>query len=117
MLTQVAVGASYRSTAAMVRDRAGRPLEKRPGVGSNGKTKLPPATQHGQLVSDWVDVFAPVIWSAYAPKAWPKAVVLDEDTFKHRLGDGSSARAFYVLGFMARDDRGRSVVAAVAAPC
>lgn len=114
-LTQVAGGASYRGTAAAVRDRAGRPLEKRPGTASNGKTKLPPATQHGQLVSDWVDVFAPVIWSAYAPTTWPDAVLLDEDTFKHRVGDGSSAVAFYVLGAMARDDRGRSIVAAVEA--
>lgn len=114
-LTQVAGGATYRSTAAAVRERAGRELSKLPGTSSRGG-KLPPATQHGQLISDWVEIFAPVIWSHYAPKTWPRKVLLDEDTLKYsQLGKPRGLVAFYVLAVMAYTDAGRPFVAAVEA--
>lgn len=114
-LSQVAAGATYRGTAAVVRERAGRELEKAPGKSASGR-KLAPATQHGQLVSDWVDVFAPVIWQHYAPKQWPGSVVLDDDTLNYSLaGGGGSVVAFYVLGAMAYTENGRPYVAAIEA--
>lgn len=114
-LTQVAEGATYRATAAAVRERAGRPLDARPGKSASGRA-LPPATQHGQLVSDWVEVYAPVIWSHYAPKTWPSEVLLDEDTVKFtRPGSPAGILAFYVVAAMGYQDNGRPYVAAVEA--
>lgn len=114
-LSQVAGGAAYRSTAAAVRERAGRELETRPGKSGSGK-KLPPATQHGQLVSDWVEVFAPVIWSHYAPREWPREVLLDEDPVKFsRPGVPGGVLAFYTLAAVAYTGHGRPFVAAVEA--
>lgn len=110
-LVQVAGGASYRGTAALVRTRAGRELDTSP----RGKN-LPAPNTHAQLISDWVDVFAPVIWAAYAPTRWPESVLLDEDTLKYSApGSSTGHLAFYVLGAMSYDGRGRPYVAALEA--
>lgn len=65
-LVRVAGGASYRSTAALIRRSANR---RRPP----GPQRLPSQhpNKHGQVVASWVDVFAPIIWNAYAPSSWP----------------------------------------------
>jgi hypothetical protein len=97
-LVRVASGASYRSTAEAVRRRAGRPLavpERRRGK------KFADPNRHAQLVSDWVQVFGPVIWAAYAPTSWPSRVVLDDDDFRYVTRATSrrrGIRAFSVLG-------------------
>ena len=80
-LAQVAAGQTYRSTAAAVRRVAGRPLETRARRTESGR-RLPPPNAHGQIVSDWVEVFAPVIWAAYAPPTWPERLLLDECGFR-----------------------------------
>ena len=95
-LAMVAGGASYRQAAEAIRIRAGRALSMEPGrsparpTGAKaqkgqrlrkGKV-LQPANRHPQLISDWVEVFAPMIWSAYAPSAWPAAVAIDEMEFR-----------------------------------
>lgn len=114
-LTQVAGGASYRSTAADVRERAGRQLEASPGKTASGRPLAAP-TQHGQLVSDWVDVFAPVIWSAYAPTRWPYEALLDDDTLKYSVpGAPTGVTAFYVLAVMGYTPQQRPYVAAIEA--
>ena len=114
-LTQVSVGATYRGTAAAVRERAGRALATL-GNRSQAGRLLPAATQHGQLVSDWVDVFAPVIWDAYAPGRWPGEVLLDDTLMKYTdRASGLSGRAFYVFAVMAYTPTPRRFVAAIEA--
>jgi hypothetical protein len=76
---RVAAGASFRSTAALVRAEAGRtrPIPPR----QRGKKAYDP-NRHGQLISDWVEVFAPVIWNSYASTAWPPRLILDDSGFR-----------------------------------
>ncbi len=99
-LTRVAQGATYRATAAEVRTLAGRELDTAPGTSGRGK-KIAPANTHAQLVSDWVDVFAPVLWDALAPAEWPEEVLLDEKPLKYSVpGKPGGTTAFHVLGVM-----------------
>ncbi|MFC0439633.1 hypothetical protein [Kutzneria buriramensis] len=78
-LARVATGASFRSTAALVRDQAGR---TRLAPQRQRGRKFTDPNRHGQLISDWVAVFAPVIWQAYAPTVWPPRLILDESGFR-----------------------------------
>lgn len=100
-LVMVARGQSYRRTAAAIRAAAGRPLADTPQRSSSGQV-LAPAHQHGQLVSDWVEVFAPVIWAAYAPTRWPQWLLIDDTSFRvsgaARPGRRRGEEAFSVLG-------------------
>jgi hypothetical protein len=120
-LVMVAGGASYRESAEAIRIRAGRPLEtaprrspaKRPG--RKGKV-LQPANRHPQLVSDWVEVFAPIIWAAYAPSLWPASVVIDECEFRYsQPGKPRGDNAFSVLAAVGYEPAGRPYVAAIEA--
>ncbi|MEE3128298.1 MAG: hypothetical protein VX494_13910 [Actinomycetota bacterium] len=114
-LAQVSNGATYRATAAAVRERAGRPLERKPRKSTSGR-KLAPPTQHGQLVSDWVQVFAPVLWRAYAPTTWPRAVLLDDATMTYTPNEAAkSTRAFSILGVYGIPESGRPYIAALEA--
>jgi len=120
-LAMVAGGASYRRAAEVIRIRAGRALSTEPGrspakgEGKNGQV-LQPANRHPQLISDWVEVFAPIIWSAYAPTAWPGAVAIDEMEFRFgRAGKLRGDKAFSVIAAMGYDDSQRPYVAAIEA--
>ena len=121
-LVMVAGGASYRETAEAIRIRAGRPLSATPGLTpAKGKGKkprvLPAANRHPQLISDWVEVFAPMIWAAYAPTRWPARIAIDDMGFRHgsRPAAGRGDRAFSVLAAMGYRDDGRAYVAAIQA--
>lgn len=124
-LALVAGGASYRESAEAIRIRAGRPLSTTPGrTPAKSKGKLgkvvPAANRHPQLVSDWVEVFAPMIWSSYAPRRWPAAVAIDEMEFRHgRPGKPRGDKAFSVLAAVGYDTAGpgsgRPYVAAIEA--
>jgi len=97
-LVMVARGKSYRGTAATIRAVAGRPLDDRPRRSASGQV-LAPAQQHGQLVSDWVEVFAPIIWAAYAPTRWPQWLLIDDTSFRvTKPGRRRGEEAFSVLG-------------------
>lgn len=97
-LVMVACGQSYRRTAATIRQVAGRPLDDRPRRSATGQV-LAPAQQHGQLVSDWVEVFAPIIWSAYASARWPQWLLIDDTSFRiTKPGRTRGEEAFSVLG-------------------
>lgn len=120
-LAMVAGGASYRETAEAIRVRAGRALStaarRTPSKmkGKKGKM-LAPANRHPQLISDWVEVFAPIIWSAYAPTAWPGAVAIDEMQFRFgRPGKPRGDKAFSVIAAMGYDDSQHPYVAALEA--
>jgi len=120
-LVMVAGGASYRQSAEAIRVRAGRPLSTTPGrTPAKAKGKLgkvvPAANRHPQLVSDWVEVFAPMIWSSYAPSVWPAAVAIDEMEFRHgRPGKPRGDKAFSVLAAVGCDTADRAYVAAIEA--
>ncbi len=100
-LVMVARGQSYRRTAATIRAVAGRPLDDTPRRSVSGQV-LAPAQQHGQLVSDWAEVFTPIIWSAYAPTRWPQWLLIDDTSFRvsgaARPGRRRGEEAFSVLG-------------------
>lgn len=120
-LAMVAGGASYRQAAEAIRIRTGRALSTEPGrspskaKGKKGKV-LQPANRHPQLISDWVEVFAPIIWSSYASTAWPAAVAIDEMEFRFgRAGKPRGDKAFSVLAAMGYDDSQRPYVAAIEA--
>ena len=114
-LVRVAHGGAYRDVAAEVRAMAGRSLDTTRGRkgGANGKKALAPATRHGQLVSDWVDTFSPVIWKAYAPAVIAPWLLLDDTDFRYSAsGQPRGSRAFAVLAVM---DQGPTTAARVVA--
>ena len=116
-LARVAEGLPYRSAAAEVRVRANRPLDTEvPRDPKSGKRLRPAPNEHGQLVSDWVDVYAPVIWNAYAPTAWPREAILDEDEMRYSVpGQARGQLAFLVLAVMGRTKIGRPYLASIEA--
>ena len=120
-LVMVAGGASYRETAEAIRIRAGRPLNtaaRRSPSKKKGRTGkvLAPANRHPQLVSDWVEVFAPIIWAAYAPTAWSASVAIDERQFRYsQRGKPRGDKAFSVLAAVGYDAKARPYVAAIEA--
>lgn len=114
-LVLVAGGASYRATAALIRRDAGRELGTAARTDRAGRPLAAP-NQHGQLVSDWVEVFGPVIWASYAPTSWPAAVLLDEDEFRFcRPGAARGVLAFVVLAAVGYTRQGVPFVAAIEA--
>jgi hypothetical protein len=70
-LARVGAGATYREAGFMVRARSERWKAWR-GQRHRGSA-------HGQVVSDWVELFAPVVHAPHAPEAWPTvgSVLLD----------------------------------------
>ena len=114
-LALVAGGASYRATAAVIRTAAGRELSTVPSRTAKGRVR-PPANSHAGLVSDWVEVFAPLIWAAYAPAGWSSRLLLDSTEFRHGSpGKPRGMAAFSVLAAMGYTPDGRSYVAAIEA--
>lgn len=100
-LVMVGAGATYRDAALVARERAKR-LRSDPG----GEPRL---SRHGSLVMDWVEVFAPVVFEPYRPRAWPASGSLLLDDLPFRVRDPDSGRhriAFRVFAAMGYD-RGR----------
>jgi hypothetical protein len=78
-LVAVGAGASYRQAALVARERARR-LRADP---ETGESRL---TRRGQLVADWVEVFARVVFEPYRPRGWPEggSLLLDDLPFSVR---------------------------------
>ena len=78
-LVAVGGGTSYRQAALVARERARR-------LRADPETGEPRMTRHGQLVGDWVEVFAPVVFAPHRPGAWPTAgsLLLDDVPFSVR---------------------------------
>jgi hypothetical protein len=78
-LVAVGTGQSYMRAAHVARSRARRQRID-PNTGS------PRWSAHGQLVADWVEVFAPVVFEPQRPSAWPEegTLVLDHMPFRVR---------------------------------
>ena len=101
-LQAVGAGASYRQAGLVARERARR-------VRSDPETGEPRSTRHGQLVADWVEVFAPVVFEPHRPGAWPQAGSLLLDDLPFSVRDPATGRfriafrVFCAAGF----ERGR----------
>jgi hypothetical protein len=84
-LRAVGAGTSYRQAALVARERARR-LRPDPDTGE------PRLTRHGQLVGDWVEVFAPVVFEPHRPGAWPTAGSLLLDDLPFAVRDPATGR-------------------------
>ena len=86
-LHAVGAGASYRHAAWVARDRAHR-------FRFDVKTGEVRESNHGQLVADWVELFAPVVFEAHRPSAWPVegSLLLDHLPFRVRALDAAGRR-------------------------
>lgn len=100
-LVAVGAGATYQQAALVARERASRfPIDY-----DSGELR---ETRHGQLVADWVELFAPVVFEPHRPQAWPSAgsLVIDSLPFRVRnpLQPGRAPVAFSVfcaMGYVA----------------
>jgi hypothetical protein len=97
-LAAVGAGATYRQAALVARERARR-LRADPDTGELQSTR------HGQLVMDWVEVFAPVVFEAHRLFAWPAAGSLLLDDLPFSVRDPATGRfriafkVFCAVGF------------------
>jgi hypothetical protein len=86
-LVAVGAGATYMSASRVTRDRARR-------FRFDAETGELRESDHGQLVADWVELFAPVVFEAHRPTAWPAegSLLLDHLPFRVRALDGDGKR-------------------------
>jgi hypothetical protein len=95
-LKMVGAGSTYRDAALVARERAKR-LRSDPG---SGELRF---SRHGSLVMDWVEVFAPVVFEPYRPRAWPTGGSLLLDDLPFRVRDPETGRhriAFRIFSAM-----------------
>jgi hypothetical protein len=97
-LVAVGAGTSYRQAGPVARERAHR-------LRADPETGEPRSTRHGQLVGDWVEVFAPVVFESHRPLAWPASGSLLLDDLPFSVRDPATGRfriafrAFCAAGF------------------
>jgi hypothetical protein len=86
-LHAVGAGSSYRRASWVARDRAHRFRFDR----ETGELR---ESDHGQLVADWVEVFAPVVFEPRRPAGWPSegSLLLDHLPFRVRALDAAGRR-------------------------
>ena len=92
----VGAGSTYREAAGVARERAKR-LRVDAGTGELRFSR------HGSLVMDWVEVFAPVVFAAHAPRQWPASgsLLLDDLPFRVRNPETGRTRiAFRIFSAM-----------------
>jgi hypothetical protein len=86
-LQAVGAGSTYMRTSRITRDRARR-------LRVDGKTGELRESDHGQLLADWVELFAPVVFAPCRPAAWPAegSLLLDHLPFRVRALDDGGRR-------------------------
>jgi hypothetical protein len=86
-LHAVGAGATYMRASRVARDRAHR-FRFDPETGELRES------DHGQLVADWVELFAPVVFEQHRPRHWPVegSLLLDHLPFRVRALDASGRR-------------------------
>jgi hypothetical protein len=86
-LQALGAGATYMHAARVARDRARR-FRFDPETGELRES------DHGQLVADWVELFAPVVFEPRRPAAWPTegSLLLDHLPFRVRAHDANGRR-------------------------
>lgn len=123
-LAAVAGGATYRDAAARARTNAGRQLtthrRTRVTPGRARPTAVEEANRHPQLVSDWVQTYAPALWEYYLGKQVKAglggAVLLDATKLvTTKRGQRGGLTAFFVLAVLAYSADGKPFVIAVSA--
>jgi hypothetical protein len=108
-LQAVGAGASYMRASRVARDRARRFRFDR----ETGEVR---ESDHGQLVADWVELFAPSVFEPHHPRAWPTegSLLLDHLPFRVRALDERGRRIpagrvafdiFCAVGYRARKPR------------
>jgi hypothetical protein len=86
-LLAVGAGATYMQASRIARARARRfPVDRETGELRE--------SDHGQLVADWVELFAPVVFEPYRPAFWPPegSLLLDHLPFRVRALDADGKR-------------------------
>lgn len=83
-LAAVGAGDTYMQAARVARDRARR-FRFDPETGELRESA------HGQLVADWVELFAPVVFEPHRARAWPAegSLLLDHLPFRIRAEDSA----------------------------
>jgi hypothetical protein len=86
-LAAVGAGAAYMRASRVARDRARR-------FRFDTETGELRESDHGQLVADWVELFAPVVFEPRRPAAWPVegSLLLDHLPFRVRALDSDGRR-------------------------
>jgi hypothetical protein len=86
-LVAVGTGATYMQASRVARDRARR-------FRVDGETGQVRESDHGQLVADWVELFAPVVFEPHRPAFWPPegSLLLDHLPFRVRALDANGKR-------------------------
>jgi hypothetical protein len=86
-LGAVGAGSTYMRASRVSRDRARR-------FRVDADTGELRESAHGQLVADWVELFAPVVYESHRPSAWPAegSLLLDHLPFRVRALDASERR-------------------------
>jgi hypothetical protein len=86
-LVAVGAGATYMQASRVARDRARRFRVDR----ETGELR---ESDHGQLVADWVELFAPVVFEPRGPAFWPPegSLLLDHLPFRVRAMDANGKR-------------------------
>lgn len=81
-LQAVGAGATYMQASRVARDRARR-------FRYDSETGEIRESAHGQLVADWVELFAPVVSAPHRPSSWPTqgSLLLDHIPFRIRAED------------------------------
>jgi hypothetical protein len=99
-LVMVGAGSTYSEAGMVARERARRMRAD----ADSGEVRF---SRHGSLVSDWVEVFAPVVFEPYRPRAWPGSGSLLVDDLPFRVRDPDTGRTrvafrvFAALGYEA----------------
>jgi Transposase, Mutator family len=108
-LHAVGAGSSYRRASWITRDRAHR-------FRFDAETGELRESDHGQLVADWVELFAPVVFESHRPSSWPAggSLLLDHLPFRVRALDAAGRRipagrvafdVFCAVGYVAERPR------------
>ncbi len=86
-LVAVGAGATYMQASRVARDRARR-------FRVDSETGEVRESDHGQLVADWVELFAPVIFESRRPTFWPPqgSLLLNHLPFRVRALDANGKR-------------------------
>jgi len=108
-LQAVGAGATYMRASRVARDRAHR-------FRFDAETGELRESDHGQLVADWVELFAPIVSAPHAQSAWPAegSLLLDHLPFRVRALDAAGRRipagrvafdVFCAVGYLAGKPR------------
>jgi hypothetical protein len=100
-LVMVGAGSTYRDAALVARERA-----RRLRSGPDGEPRY---SRHGSLVMDWVEVFAPVMFEPYRPRAWPTtgSLLLADLPFRVRDPEAGRTRVAFRIFAAVGYERGR----------